>query len=255
MPSCPAVRSCALLALVLTACNLSPLQNRIAIGEDPFVAFVAEGSDGSTDIFAGVPAGGELSRITFTPVAESHPALTPLGDAIAFLRYPADAATGTPRLVVLNLLNGAERDFAASALAGPVEGLAWNADQTALLLRSAGETWRIPFPFGDEPPARLAGAERAAADSSLDVILGRPAFARAEPCDGGGICVTGPSGEPAVVSATGHGPFRWGTDSLAWFDDERVVVRPLGPGAARTLSWQGMPANARQGSYAWNDRR
>lgn len=252
MPPCHAARWCALLALTLAGCNLSPLQNRIAVGEDPFVAFVAEGADGRTDIFAGLPAGGELSRITFTPVAESHPALTPSGDAVAFIRYPPDAATATPRLVVLNLLNGAERDVATSALAGPVEGLAWNTDLTALLLRSAGVTWRIPFPFGDDPPVRLDGVARAAADSAIDVLLGEPAFARAGACDAGGICVTGPSGAPAVVSASGHDPFRWGTDSLAWFEEGRVVVRPLGPGAARTLTWLEMPAHMRQGSYAWN---
>lgn len=247
---------CVLLVPLLSGCNLSPLQNRIAVGEDRFVAFVADGPDGSADIYAGLPAGGELSRITFTPVDESHPALTPEGDMIAFLRHPPPAAMATPRLVVMNLLNGAERTIEASATAGPVEALAWQGDRTALLMRSAGVTWRIPFPASAGIPERLAGAERAAADSILDVILGTPPFARAMPCEGGdGICVIGPSGIPAVVSAEGRDPFRWGTDSLAWFEDGHVVARPLGPGAPRIIGWQETPANMRMGSYAWDDRR
>lgn len=245
-----------ILALALLAgCNLSPLQNRIEVGEDAFVAFVAEGADGSTDIFAGLPAGGEVSRITFTPVEESHPALTPSGDMIAFLRHPPPTAMATPRLVVMNLLNGAEREIETTATAGPVEALRWNADQTALLMRSAGVTWRIPFPVSAGAPVRLDGADRAAADSALDVLLGSPAFARALPCDGGGVCVIGPTGVPTVVSAGGAHPFRWGTDSLAWFEDGSVVVRPFGPGAPRTITWQDAPAEMRMGSYAWNVAR
>ncbi len=252
MPARRRSPACALLAVTLAGCNLSPLQNRIAVGEDPYVVFVADGPDGSADIYAGVPAGGALSRITFTPVEESHPALTPSGEMIAFLRHPPPAAMATPRLVVMNLLNGAERELESSALAGPVEALTWESDGTAMLMRSAGMTWRIPFPRSRGAPQRLEGAERARADSALDVILGRPAFARAMPCDGGGVCVVGPSGTPTQVGPAGRDPFRWGSDSLAWFEDDRVVVRPLGPGAPRLISWQDPPRNMRQGSYAWS---
>jgi hypothetical protein len=243
----------ALLALVLTGCSLSPLQNRIAVGEDRFVAFVGDGPDGHADIYAGLPAGGELSRITFTPVDESHPALTPLGDMVAFVRYPPPEATATPSLVVMNLLNGAERAIATIATAGGVDALAWNGDQSALLVRGAGMTWEVPFPEERGEPRRLEGAALAVADSALDVVLGTPAFARAMPCVDGGICVVGPRGAPTVISRTGRQPFRWGSDSLAWFEDDRLMVRPLGPGAPRTITWQEMPAQMRQGSYAWRE--
>lgn len=255
MQSRPAIVPSIFLALALAACSLSPLQNRIEVGEERFVVFVAEGRDGRTDIFAGLPAGGELSRITFTPVEESHPALTPLGDAIAFIRHPPPSAMAIPRLVVVNLLNGAERTFEGTPLAGGVGGLAWSPDQDGLLLRSGSATWRIAFPFDGGDPVRLEGAARAAADSLIDVYLGTPAFARATACDGGGVCVVGPSGEPTVLSRPGRDPFRWGSDSVAWFEDDRLMVRPLGPGAARTITWQVMPANMRQGSYAGNDGR
>lgn len=240
----------AILLLALAGCSLSPLQGRIEVGKDAFVVFVAEGSDGRTDLFAGLPSGGELSRVTFTPVAESHPALTRGGDMLAFLRYPPPTATATPRLVVLNLLNGAEREIATEATAGPVDALAWAPDRDALLLRGGGVTWRIPFPTGSGEPRRLDGAARAAADSLLDVLLGEPAFSRADACADGGVCVTGPSGVPVELSARGRDPFRWGSDSLAWFEDGQVIVRPLGPGAPHAIAWKGTATRMRQGAYS-----
>ena len=41
----------------LTACAVTPLSNRIRVGEEPFVIGVGEGSDAMTDLFA-APAGG-----------------------------------------------------------------------------------------------------------------------------------------------------------------------------------------------------
>jgi hypothetical protein len=238
------------LAVILAGCSFSPLQKRIAVGEEPFVVFVGEGADGRTDIFAGLPAGGELSRITFTPIEESHPTLTPEGDMVAFIRYPSETALSTPRLVVMNLLNGAERELETLATAGGIEAMAWAPDRDGLLVRDSESTWWVPFPDGES--RRVDGAERASADSLLDVLLGEPRFARAAPCPGGaGVCVTGPSGEPARLSSTGRDPFRWGSDSVAWFEDDRLLVRPLGPGAVRTIAWTGMPTGLRQGSYAW----
>lgn len=245
-----ASRRLAVLLLALAGCSLSPLQGRIEIGKDAFVVFVAEGSDGRTDLFAGLPTGGELSRVTFTPVEESHPALTPGGDMVAFIRHPPPTATATPRLVVLNLLNGAEREFATAATAGRVDALAWAPGGDALLLRGDGATWRIPFPADRGEPVRLDGAARAAADSLLDVLLGDPAFSRAGACADGGVCVTGPSGVPAELSAKGRDPFRWGSDSLAWFEDDQVIVRPLGPGAPHAIDWKGTATHMRQGTYS-----
>lgn len=238
--------------MMLVGCSFSPLQKRIAVGEEPFVVFVAEGEDGRTDIFAGLPAGGELSRITFTPIEESHPTLTPEGDMVAFIRYPSATAMATPRLVVMNLLNGAEREVETIATAGGVDAMAWAPTRDALLLRGVGATWHVPFPDGRGETRRLEGVELAEADSLLDVLLGDPPFGRAGACDDGtGICVVGPSGDPTMLSRTGTHPFRWGADSLAWFEEDRLRVRPLGPGAARTITWTAMPTRLREGSYAW----
>ncbi len=239
------------LLITLAGCSLSPLLNRIDVGHDAFVVFVGEGDDGRTNIFAGLPTGGELSQVTFTPIAESQPALTHEGGAIAFVRASRDPASDPrPVLVVLNLLSGGERDFAFRDDPGPITGLAWNADETAIYARGANGTWRFPAPPAEGEPVRVAGAETASADSAVAVLLGRPAFARAERCDSGGVCVIGPSGTPQMVSREGHDPFRWGDDSLAWFEGNGVVVRPLGPGSQRVVSWSRPVVGMRQGAYA-----
>jgi hypothetical protein len=246
----------ALLLLGLAGCSLSPLLNRIEVGSDAFVVFVGEGSDGRTNIFAGLPVGGELSQITYTPIAETHPALTRAGGAIAFVRASRDPASDPrPTLVVLNLLSGSERDLAFPDDPGAIRGIAWQDDQTAIDVSGANGSWRFPAPPAGGEPVRLTGAERAAADSATAVLLGRPAFARAAPCDSGGICVIGPSGTSQQVSAEGHDPFRWGDDSLAWFEGNRVVVRPLGPGAPRIITWNRQIGAMRQGSYAKPDEK
>jgi hypothetical protein len=87
-------------------------------------------------------------------------------------------------------------------------------------------------------------------DTALMVALGTPAFARAEACLDGGVCVIGPDGAPTQVSAVGSAPFRWGSDSLAWFEEEWITIRPLGPGNARRLDWRGGVEDPREGSYA-----
>ncbi len=244
-------RIAAALLLALVGCSLSPLLNRIEVGSDAFVVFVGEGNDGRTNIFAGLPVGGELSQITYTPIAETHPALTRSGGAIAFVRASRDPASDPrPTLVVLNLLSGAERDLLFPDDPGTIRGIAWNDDESALYVTATDGSWRFPAPPASGEPARLDGAERAAADSATAVLLGRPAFARAAPCASGGVCVIGPSGTPQQVSADGHDPFRWGDDSLAWFEGNRVVVRPLGPGSPRIITWDRPVAAMRQGAYA-----
>ena len=45
---------------LLTNCSITPLTNKIRVGEEPFVIVVGEGRDGETDLFA-APAGGEGS--------------------------------------------------------------------------------------------------------------------------------------------------------------------------------------------------
>lgn len=237
-----------MLALTLSACSLSPLHRKIKIGQEPFVVFVATGSDGKVDLFASAPTGGNPVRLTFTAMPEAMPRLTSRGEMVAFIR---ERLQGNGHdLVVMNLLSGAERLLELPAEVGVVTALGWNRDETALYLRGPSARWRVSAPPAPIEIALLDATASAEADSALMTVLGRPAFARAEPCAGGGVCVIGPSGTPTQVSPTGAAPFRWGSDSLAWFDDEVIVIRSLGPGTPRRLSWAAGVRELHEGSYA-----
>lgn len=242
-------RTPVLLATVLLgACSLSPVHRKIRVGEEPFVVFVAEGTDLHTDLFAALPTGGTPVRLTFTPLVESSPRLTSRGDVVAFLRTRRDS-NGVD-LVVFNLLNGAERLLELPDGARNIEALGWSDDDRAIYLRTTGQLWRVEAPPADLRVTLLEGADADTAAVAVTTRLGTPRFATAMPCVDGGICVVGPTGVPTRVSATGSGPFRWGGDSLAWFDGDEMVVRPLGGGTARRLSWETEVVHPREGSYA-----
>jgi hypothetical protein len=90
-------------------------------------------------------------------------------------------------------------------------------------------------------------AERAAAESALAVLLGHPAFGRVVPCaEPGALCVAGDSGAPGLLARDARDPARWGDDSVMFFVGDAVEVRPLGPGRARRLDWEGAPGRPRQ---------
>ena len=94
----------------------------------------------------------------------------------------------------------------------------------------------------------VTGAERAAAESALAVLLGRPVFARAVPCfESGGPLRggTGPDAERCCARGA-RDPARWGDDSVAYLEGDRLVVRPVGPGHPRSVDWSGVPARPRQ---------
>jgi hypothetical protein len=242
----------ALVALGALACSFSPLANRIEIGEEAFVVLVAVGPDGLTDLHAVPAGGGTTARITFTPLIESHPALSRGGDVVAFLRG-SDSLPDTPRaLVVMNLLNGAERILPTPPAAGRIDRLAWSDDGARLLLATATGTWAIGAPPADPVAERLDGAAREIADSALTTWLGRPRFARAFNCPAGqGICLVGPSGDTAVLATRGRDAFAWGLDSVGWFEGDAMYVRSLGPATPRPVSLgQRAPTGARQGTYA-----
>jgi hypothetical protein len=237
--------------LLLAACTLSPLQSRVDVGEDPFVLFLAEGTNGDTDLFVVEPGGGRVTRVTFTPLVEMSPRLSRQGGMVAFIRA-ADTTIASPRdVVVMNLINGAERKLDIPDNIGQPMRLAWSHDESALYLQTPTSTWRVAAPPAVTVAVEVAGAELVTADSAFAVMLGDPAFAVAAPCGSGGICVTGPNGEPNTLSTTGTGALRWGNDSLAWFDNDVLVVRPLGPGPARQVEWAaGQVRNPREASYA-----
>jgi len=105
-----------LLLPVAWACRVSPLTNRIAVGEEAYLVFVGEGRDGWTDLFAGAAGGGPAVRFTFSREAELSPALDPTGAMVAFLRGGAE---GDPVfLTVMNLLSATERETRVPAALG-----------------------------------------------------------------------------------------------------------------------------------------
>lgn len=229
------LRPAALALLTLTACrvSMSPLQNRLAPGEEPFAVFVATGEAGQGDLFAVRAAGGATFPITYTRVREMAPALSPTGTDLAFIRETVAGDASTRRVVVMNLLNGRERMLPQSDL--PADAVAWSEDAGTLYLRTAGSTLAIPAPPAAPQSRPLDSTESLHAYTLFDVLLGTPAFGRALDCPEGGVCVRLASGEESVLAADGRGAVRWGSDSVGYFVGAGFVVRPLGPGRLREL--------------------
>jgi hypothetical protein len=93
----------------------------------------------------------------------------------------------------------------------------------------------------------VPGRARAAAESSLAVLLGDPVFARVVPCSTpGDLCVVGDTGAPGPLAAGARDAARWGADSVAFLIGDAIEVRPLGPGRARRIAWSGLPGRPRQ---------
>lgn len=224
-----------LVLLLVTACrvSLSPLQNHIAPGEEPFAVFVAQGEGNTGDLFAVRPAGGVSFPVTYTRVRELAPALSPSGTSLAFIREATPGSPETRRVVVMNLLNGAERIL--PAVPAPVEAIAWDPGGVQLFLRTGSGTYALAAPPAEAAPRALDSLQALVADSAFLVLLGSPAFARATECPEVGVCLELPHGERSVIDAEGRGAVRWGSDSVGYFVGNTFTVRPLGAGRARQV--------------------
>ena len=235
-----------LAALIGTACrvSLSPLQNHLAPGEEPFAVFVANGEGGTGDLFAVRAEGGVSYPITYTRVRELAPALAPTGTSLAFLREAVAGDPATRRVVVMNLLNGSERIL--PAVEAPIDALAWDPGGVQLFLRAGSTTYAVPAPPAEGAPRRLDPTQVPIADSAFSVLLGTPAFARAVECPEVGVCIELPSGERSVLDQEGRGAARWGSDSVGYFVGNHFVVRPLGAGHARELRFTPPRAEPRE---------
>ncbi len=235
-------------ALLLAACSFSPLTNRIKVGEDDIVVFVAEGVDGNTDLFISPTSGGTPTQLTYTGATEMLPRLSPDGGVLAFVRA-RDTLGGGARLIAMNLINGNERSVTLPGDVGRPVALGWGTGAGTLYLRTETGTWKA-----DAPPAAFALARVAdsdpSADTALAVWLGEPRFARAEPCAAGGVCVIGAGAATTTVARDGTGALRWGMDSVAWFEGPNLIVRGLGPGPARRVTWRKAPSRPRDATYA-----
>jgi len=234
---------------MLASCRgtLSPLSNRIKVGEEPFVIFVADGEEGNGDLFAVPAAGGTAYQVTFTRVDESRPALSPDGSVVAFARggFRADAPLS---VALLNLVNGAERriDLPQGV---EVQRISWSPDGTEIFIRTGAGTFASATPPASPLLHVVPASDAAIADSALAVLLGDPPFAVAGNCaDGQGLCVLERSGE-TPLDPDGRDPLRWGGDSVAFFVDDALVVRPLGAGRVRRVAWSHVPGRPREASY------
>jgi hypothetical protein len=227
---------------------MSPLSNRLQIGEEAFVVVVAEGEGGLGDLYALPAGGGAPLQITFTRVDESHPALTADGSVLAFIRA-GQKTGGQPVVVLMNLLNGAERRVELPPGSAPVR-VAWSRDQTGLFIQTTTGMFSATAPPNASAAAPVGPADSAAADSALAVVLGTPAFGTAGPCrSGGGLCSHSDSGE-SVIDSAGSDPARWGPDSVAYVVHNQLQILPLGGGHLREVRPSRVLAGMRQPAYA-----
>lgn len=242
------VRWWIVLAAALTVgCGLSPIDHRIKLGEEPFVVFVGEGSDGNTDLFTTTTSGGHVYQLTFTRVIERAPALAGGGGMVAFLRI-RDTLPGTPRdVVIMNLENGAEKSIPLPVTAGLARSLGWGAGDRVVYIRTDSGLWRANIPPSGVTATAIPDADAAVPNQAIGAWLGQPPFAEAIPC-AIGLCIVGRARDTTSLSPTGHDPMRWGSDSVAWFEGREIVIRPLGTGRARRITLLEAPSNAREGS-------
>jgi hypothetical protein len=240
----------ALAAIALSACAFSPLAHRIKVGEEPFALFVGEGRDGHTDLFVVPASSGPVTQLTFTAQVEMKPRLTATGEVVAFLRMRDTMPDQHRDVVIVNLLSYAELVVPMPDSAGQPTTVAWSDDAQSLFIRTDRGVWQTaapPFPLS---VTRVAQAATASADSALDLWLGRPRFSKVVDCTSHGVCVVGPKGDTATLSADGFGAMRWGNDSVAWFQKSGIAVRSLGPSHERLVTWRDGPAHPREGTFA-----
>jgi hypothetical protein len=246
------MRRYAILLILLAACgdHFTPLQNRIAVGRESYVVFVADGQGGQGDLYAVDANGGLAYPFTYSLASESRPALDPTGVMLAFIRAPRDTG-GTPRkLWVMNLLNGTERELRLDSGAVP-QAAAWSRDGRTIFVRTSAGLRGVAAPPAEPAPHRLSGADSAAGDSALAVLVGDPPFATIAPCREGAddICALSSSAAPQVVDSPAHAPFRWGADSLGYVVGDRILVRPAGAGKPREVRIERAPAHVRDATW------
>lgn len=240
------VASGVLTIVVLTSCSgtISPFRRQAVVGRDTYAIFVADGPGGAADLFGVRGDGGEVFPITFTPVAEARPALSPDGLMVAFLRGDgrADTVPGTPW--VMNLLTGAERRLELPVDAR-AEAIGWSRDGRTLYLRAGRFAYSFPAPPASDLPRAVLPDESYRMDSALGVFVGEPPFARVFRCEQT-ICAVSDSGPSRPIADEARDPARWGADSVGYFAGDELLVRPVGPGRARRVEWSRPPPRARE---------
>ena len=227
--------------------SLSPVKNRVGVGVESYVVFDADGENGEGDLYVGSSSGGRAFRVTFSRVHEASPALSPDGIMLAFIRGRHAADSAGHRIWVMNLLNGAEREVPLLAEGAYPQRLGWSLDGTRLFVRTARGDFQVAAPPADPEAHPVEPAAKPTADTMLAVPLGSPVVAIAADCDSG-ICVFTPAGSQ-LLSGEGRDPFRWGSDSVGYFNRSGIEVRPLGGGTTRELRWSQVPSDLRTATH------
>jgi hypothetical protein len=236
-------------AALLSGCEptLPPLRGALDVGGESYVVFVAGTAPAGGDLYAVGTSGGPAVQITFTNVGEMQPELSPDGSAVAFLRG-ASLRDSTPGSVwVMDLRTGADRELTLPKGSGIPRQVGWARDDSSVVVRADSGYYRLGVPPGPVHPLAISPSDRAAAESSLSVLLGSPVFARVVPCaEPKALCVAGDTGPPGPLAREARDALRWGTDSVAFLRDDQLEIRPLGPGRPRRLLWSGFPGHPRQ---------
>jgi hypothetical protein len=235
---------------LLTACGtLPPLRDKIDVGRDAYAIFVG-GSGMNGDLYAVRADGGSAFPITFTPVAELAPALSPDGADVAFLRGASLRDSTPTTLWVMNLLNGAERELSLPEDAGRPQRVGWTRDGKSLIVATASGHYRLNAPPARPDPEPVPAEARATAESSLAVLVGDPVFAQVVSCRNGAyLCVQTRRGAPGILAQSARDPVRWGPDSVAFFVNDLLQIRPLARGRPRLLNWSNVPVRPRQMTF------
>jgi hypothetical protein len=251
-PGFPLTPVLVLLTLfLLSGCEgtLPPLRGNAEVGRDAYAVFVG-GSGISSDLYAVLGDGGPAIPLTYTPVAELGPALAPDGRFVAFLRGRS-LRDSTPATVwILNLLSGADHELPLPRGTGAPRQVGWSTDGRSLVIRTTAGLLRLNAPPASANPRQVVPTEKAAAESSLNVLLGSPVFARVIPCPSAGeLCVQGDTGAPGFLARGAQQAVRWGADSVGLLIGDRLEIRPLGRGRPRRLSWSHLPDRPREVTY------
>ena len=235
------------MVLIATGCSVSPLTNKIRVGEEPFVIGVGEGSDGLTDLYAALAVGGSFYRLTFNRGEERLPELSAGGVQVAFIRRNTTADPWS--LVVLDLRNNREASTPLPRAIGDPTALGWSQDDGVVVVRGHGSLV-TPAPPGALWLRSVALDSVRWADSLSSELAGTPPFARITACPDG-ACVVAGSDTTRLPGVTGA--IRWGPDSLGYFGSSGWEIRPLAGGRVRRPDWKGVPTRLRDLTY-WGER-
>ncbi len=228
-------------ATLAAACGgfISPLKNRLAVGEESYLVFVGDGENGQGDLFAVSTGGGVVYQVTYSRVAEGHPALSPDGRRLAFTRARRAADTTDRAIWIMNLDDGAEHEVPALPGGAQPVRLAWNADGTRLFIATTDRS--LVYATGDDTVVDGGPDARFGLETRAGVLPG----VAVTPCGENALCLPGEDGLDTLARPA-RDPLRWGGDSLAYFVKDELYVRPLAGGRVRLVPWRDAPPHPRQ---------